>query len=435
MVGMASVTGGGYQMVAGDGGVFSFGGASSAGSLGGTEIDNIVAIAVPSPSTLPISYFVEPGGYQRAIVQVSVGGGPAVPMLLDTGSTGVHIYTSAVGTDGLTPIGPSAVEEYGGVEYSGPIESAPITVGGVASVGRVDFTSMTGVQCIPGKSCLSSYPAALLANGIYGTIGVSLSTFPRGDLQQSLYNPLLQLPGGASGFSIAFQNATSGTVTLGAGAPPPGASVIRLNAESPTVNANGSCAWIVSSAEVCWSIAGATPATCSPGGTTFDTGTPSPGVNLSSLPVKPRNDGTYYDSGPSVALSTPGAAKPFWSYATGTTPDTRTSITAPSGANLLGTTGLPIYFDCSVTYNAAAGEIVVTPTLRRADRQAPGPGGQPDMPGLLTKAAKGGCSPAGGDTHREMPVRLPGAARVGGSTKARLLRSRQSSRSLALASR
>jgi len=101
--------------------------------------------------------------------------------------------------------------------------------------------------------------------------------------------------------------------------------------------------------------------TCSPGGTTFDTGTESPGVNDFSLPVEPPNNGTDYDSGLTVALSTPGAAQPFWSYSTGTTLDTQTAISAPSGANLLGTTGLPIYFDCSVTYDAAAGEIVVTP--------------------------------------------------------------------------
>ncbi len=347
-------------MVAADGGVFTFGGAPFVGSLGGSGATGIAAIAVPSPTSLPVSYFVEPGGIQRAIVQVSVAGGPPVPMVLDTGSTGLHVYTSAVGTDGLAPVGPTATETYGGVEYTGPIDAAPISIGGVASVGPVEFMDVQDVQCIPGDDCPSPTPSALLANGIYGTIGVSLSSFAAGSGQAGLYSPLLQLPGGSSGFTISFQDATSGTVTLGAGTPASWAAVLPLKAKTPATNANGSGAWDVASAQVCWSVGHATP-TCSPGGTTFDSGTPSPGVETSELPVVPPNDGTDLDAGQVVALSTPGAAAPFWTYTTGTTPNTQTSLAAPAGAVLLGTAGLPIYFACAVTYDAALGEVVVTP--------------------------------------------------------------------------
>src|SRR5580698_3281147 len=64
-----------------------------------------------------------------------------------------------------------------------------------------------------------------------------------------------------------------------------------------------------------------------------------------------------------------------------------------------------------------------------------GAGRHAETPAVLTNAERGGCSPEGGGTALETPVGFPGAARVGGSAKARLLRSRQSSRSLALASR
>ena len=74
-------------------------------------------------------------------------------------------------------------------------------------------------------------------------------------------------------------------------------------------------------------------------------------------------------------------------------------------------------------------------TRRRNRRHPSGTPRQTVGLGVLTKAAKGGWSPASGGTDRETPVGLPGAARVGGSTNARLFRSRQSSRSLALASR
>src|ERR1700722_19130778 len=56
-------------------------------------------------------------------------------------------------------------------------------------------------------------------------------------------------------------------------------------------------------------------------------------------------------------------------------------------------------------------------------------------PGVLTNAAKGGSLSEGGTGAVETPVGFPGAARFGGSRKACLRRSRQSSRSLALASR
>src|ERR1700677_3232200 len=64
-----------------------------------------------------------------------------------------------------------------------------------------------------------------------------------------------------------------------------------------------------------------------------------------------------------------------------------------------------------------------------------GTGRHAETPAVLTKAERGGCSPLGGGTARVTPGGLPRAARVGGSAKARLLRSRQSRRSWALASR
>ena len=64
------------------------------------------------------------------------------------------------------------------------------------------------------------------------------------------------------------------------------------------------------------------------------------------------------------------------------------------------------------------------------------PGGdQTDAPGVFTKEENGGCLSEGGGGDCETPVGFPGAASVGGSRKVFVRRSRQSSRSLALASR
>jgi hypothetical protein len=362
IVGMADVSSGGpdstsagYDLVGADGGVFSFG-TAFAGSLGGSGLDDMVGVAVPSPTTLPVSYFLEAGTTPRAVVYVSVAGGAPERMVLDTGSTGIHLYTSGVGTDGLVPVAPSTSESYAGVQYTGPIDRAPVTVGGVASVAPVDFMDVQTVNCLSADpTCLSPSAAALLKNGIYGTIGVSLSAFPPGDPQAGVYSPLLQLPGGIRGFTIAFQSPTSGTVSLGAGTPATGSAVLPLTSR-PTPNANGSRSWDDASAEVCWSVAGAPP-TCSPGGTTFDTGTSWPGVDVAELSPEPSVVGNDLKSGQTVSLSSPGSSAPFWSYST-----TATQTTAGSPASyLLGTAGLPIYFDCAVTYNAAAGEVVVTP--------------------------------------------------------------------------
>jgi hypothetical protein len=360
VVAVASVSTGGYQLVGDDGGVYSLGGAGFSGSLGGTEVDDVVGAAVPSPNILPISYYLEGGTIPRAVVMVSVAGGPAERMVLDTGSTGLHFSTSAVGTDRLRGVAGPATETYGSVQYTGPIDSAPISVGGVSSVAPVAFMNVQTVSCVQGDSCSSPNAAALVANGIYGTIGVSLSSFAPGNGQATLYSPLLQLPGATSGFSIGFTSATSGSVTLGAGQAAAGSADIGLTTKAPYVYPNGSKAWDVAGAQVCWTLGGQGPV-CSPGGTTFDTGTSAPAVETSRWSPLPPITGDHLTSGTVVSLSLPDTTSPFWTYSAGTSWPTDTSINAPTGANLLGTAGLPIYFANTITYNAAQGQIVVTP--------------------------------------------------------------------------
>jgi hypothetical protein len=361
VVGIATAPGGGYQLVGGDGGAFAFGEAGFYGSIGGGATDDVVALVEPSRNSIPVSKIIQTDGTPRAVVQVSVGGGPAVPVVLDTGSTGLHILASVVGPAGVTTVEPAtATETYAAEQYMGPIDAAPVTIGGVASVGPVAFMSIQSVGCVSGSNCLSPTIPDLIANGIYGTMGVSLSTFPLGNLQQSEYSPLLQLPGGESGFTIGFSTAQSGSATLGAPTTTATSDAFALSAESPAANANGSGAWKVDSAQVCWTVDHRGPV-CSPG-STFDTGTPQPQVNVGDFSGTIPTSGGYLDNGISVALSAAPGEAPFWSYVAGSVPYVnQTGDTGLNGSAILGTAGLTIYFSSSVTYDAATGQVIVTP--------------------------------------------------------------------------
>jgi len=257
-------------------------------------------------------------------------------------------------------VGGSTSQSYGsGTVYTGPIEAAPVTIGGITSVAPVDFMAIATVSCEDGPgSCPSSSAAQLMANGLDGTMGVALNRYPAGSPQAGLYSPLLQLPGGSSGYTITFQSPSAGTVALGAGPAPAGSTVLpQLTRQLPN-HADGTKAWDSISADACWTVGGDGPV-CTPG-TYFDTGTPSQQVDVQAFAGFSAYGAHFIDPDVTVALSGSAGGPTFWAYTTGKVPNRdRTGITGPPGA--LAATGLPIFFACAVAYDALTGQVVVTP--------------------------------------------------------------------------
>ena len=58
-------------------------------------------VHAPKPVTVPIQVHFDQGQIIGSVplVEVRVGNGPAVPVILDTGSTGLHIFQTGCASD------------------------------------------------------------------------------------------------------------------------------------------------------------------------------------------------------------------------------------------------------------------------------------------------------------------------------------------------
>lgn len=283
-----------------------------------------------------------------------------MPVLLDTGSTGLHIVSSALGNSQLNVTTTNSTESYAdGTQYTGVLASAPVNFGssgGVATSGPISFQSITSVGCVSSKpECPAAGGASeLIQRGLYGTMGVSLS--PSAGVNAPLYSPLLQIPGGSTGFSIAYQSTAAGTITVGAETGRSlGGVTLPLTAASPSTYANGSGAWNVASGQACWTVSGSGPV-C--GATTFDSGTPATGVEASDFPGLDVS-GQNFPAGASVTVSATKGGTPFWSFTSGTTENSNVVTTTAPAASLVATTGNPFFYSGAVTYDSGIGQIIV----------------------------------------------------------------------------
>lgn len=321
-------------------------------------------------TSLPIVLKPFPNGYQKPTVLVSVGGGAPVPVLLDTGSTGLHLLASAAGTTGVTTTATTVTETYSDhTQYTGSLATAPVTIGGVASTAPIDLMLIATVACVAGDTCPTSSATQLVSQiGIYGTMGVSPA--PSSNCAAPIYSPLLQLPGGATGFSVTF-GAGGSRIVLGNQPPAPGGVAVPIQASAYTPPSgsgcgtsgsspqypNGSGVWDPGTASLCWSVAGAAPV-C--GNTTFDTGAEDIGLAIASFPGAPNANGVI-TSGTPVVLTAPGSSATLWSISAGTVPGVDRVTTSSPAPSLIATTGGAFYPSGWVTYDTDAGRLVITP--------------------------------------------------------------------------
>jgi hypothetical protein len=147
---------------------------------GSTPRSGADAAVTSGPVEVPVRVDGGPGTTSgaRPVVDVRIGNGPSVPVLLDTGSSGLEIYPS--GLD-LRPGGGIAMTGHGfGLVYGdgsiqrGPVASGRVTVGGVTTARDIQFGVIRSV------GCASSEPHCPLdavspAHGLYGVLGTALS--------------------------------------------------------------------------------------------------------------------------------------------------------------------------------------------------------------------------------------------------------------------
>jgi hypothetical protein len=277
------------------------------------------------PSQMPVAPVMVPVTIQggqgtatgaRPMVEVRIGNSKPVPVLLDTGSTGLQIYAPVVNTApgaGVTVTSQrDAITYAGGHRFIGVVARAVIRIGRQATATNVPFGLVEQASCIPSKPACDAAGGVSqpMKDGAYGILGIGLNKN-----RQGLFSPILGMPGQRGRTWSLHLKGKSGALVLGARIPsgPRAAATVQLRNQGTS---GGHSAWADSQVRLCDTV-GAIHA-CVPG--LFDSGTYTMQLWGNPLNTAPSDAGTNRVlTGTLVAVSLPGATAPFWSYRAGVT--------------------------------------------------------------------------------------------------------------------
>ena len=302
-----------------------------------------------APVTVPLAILggVGTAGGAHPSIRIKVGNGPTVPVILDGGSVGLHIYAPGVKTGpggGVTKTRTAdSIMYVDGTVQTGVVAKAKITIGGLTTSKAIPFGLITKVGCtasIPDCPTQAGISAAV-RKGEYGVMGVRYQPVPSG----TPGNPLIGLPAPYSGSWSISMRAHGGKLVLGA--PAATGSVLHFAGSPPKTT-------------VCWTI-GSIKNICEP--TLFDTGDPGMVVYGGPLATAPTAPGsTLLQPGTLVSATAKGSSKPFWTFTAGTTESKNTVRLHPPG--LSGDTvnaSIAAYFACTLTWNVAKRTLTLSP--------------------------------------------------------------------------
>lgn len=266
-------------------------------------------MATSGTTAIPVTVVGTGNGGLRVLVDASVAGGPTVPMWLDTGSAGMLVDPSVIGSGATNGTG-SVNYSYLGFGIAGSVINAPVTIGSaktaVTTSGPISVGSITGVTCASG-SCTTSQ---LFGAGVYGIIGIAPAQ--GANVSAPLFSPLLQVAAPAqTGWTIALPGAGlgSGTLTFGPVTAAAGATKIPLSQVGTYPNGMPAFAKDV---DLCWTIG--TGTACGP--TNLDIGAPKTLVTSGAIAGIPSTGGVV-NSGTAVKVALPNNGSTIWSFKTG----------------------------------------------------------------------------------------------------------------------
>jgi hypothetical protein len=313
---------------------------------------------VSRPVVVPVSVLGGQGTAlgARPMVMVRVGRSKPVPVLLDTGSSGLRIFDSAVATGPGSRVKlttrRSAITYAGGHRFTGVVATAVVTIGSSATAEPVSFTDVDRAYCIPQKlTCpAAGGMAGFERTGGYGILGIG--TQPGGG---GLVSPILGMPAPRhSRWSLHLEGG-SGSLVLGARLPAP--KTATAIAMVPIPSASGARLWADSRLPLCVGVGAAHQ--CGRG--LFDSGTFTMQVSGRGVDSVPTVAGTDHGSGGlPVTLSLPGAGAPFWSFATGTI-KSKNLVTVTGHRRSFINSGVQAFYAFTVTYDDASGRIWLSP--------------------------------------------------------------------------
>jgi hypothetical protein len=330
-------------------------GALTLGSVGGISgATDAAAAALPRPAIVPITVLGGQGTSEgaRPTVGVRVGNSNPVPVLLDTGSSGLHIFDTAVNTgsgSGVTLTSqPSNITYSGGHRFTGVVATAVVTIGSYATKMPVSLAYVEQASCIASKpNCPASGGIpGFEQSGMYGILGIGTQSSGGG-----ITSPILGMPGSLGKKWSLHLAGASGTLTLGAPLPSRrSATTIQMTqiGSSP-----GRTLWADSSLPLCLSVGQANE--CVPG--LFDSGTYTMQISGPGLDQAPTITGTDdVVGGTPVAVTLSGAKSPFWTFTAGAT-KSADLVTVKTGQGPFVNTGVQAFYDFTITYDDTTGQI------------------------------------------------------------------------------
>jgi hypothetical protein len=288
----------------------------------------------------------------RPTVEVRVGTSSSVRVLLDTGSSGLHIFNTAVDTgpgSGVTLTShPSKITYSGGDRFTGVVADGVVAIGSYATKAAVPFSYVEQASCIASKpTCpASSGIPGYEQSGMYGILGIGTQKSGGG-----IISPILGMPNDLGNTWSLHLNGTSGALTLGASLPATGSAtaipMARIGRSADRA------LWADNKLPLCLSVGSANQ--CVSG--LFDSGTYTMQISGTALDQAPTTPGTdQVVNGTPVAVALKGATNPFWTFTSGTT-KSEDLVTVKTDRGPFVNTGVQAFFDFTVTYDDATGQI------------------------------------------------------------------------------
>jgi hypothetical protein len=287
----------------------------------------------------------------RPTVEVRVGKAKPVPVLLDTGSSGLRLFDTAFSTgpgSGVQVTAKRSVITYaGGHRFTGVVAKAVVTMGSSATSGPVAFTDVERAHCIPAKpSCpAAGGMAGFEAAGEFGILGIGTQ---RGG---GVTSPILGMPGRRGQRWSLHLVGGSGSLILGAALPAPKKATAIPMARIPSVSEPS--LWADSRLPLCVGVGGADQ--CGRG--LFDSGTYTMQISGPGFaPVAVVTGTNHVSGGLPVSVGMPGARKPFWTFTSGAT-KSKNLVTVVARRGAFVNTGVQAFYAFTITYDDSTGRI------------------------------------------------------------------------------
>lgn len=307
------------------------------------------AAKTPITVGVPIRTINTPGtSGQSGIVEMQVGSSAPMSVMLDTGSVGLRLWSGV--RPGMTMTAKRVSSTTGGANVRGLLGSAPMTIGGVTTTVDVPL------QLI---NTSNPYINGWKARNISGILGIGVGS-------GELTNPLVAMPGELGlRWSVHFTRNTADTSgRVGAlilGAAPPGNADMHFRLPYVGVNVNGARLWDDHAANGCWTF-GTAREYCVP--TWFDSGFTVMRVKGRMFSSLPTAAGKQLRPGTRVGLAAGSSAFTADTFRAGNTASRNLARVTPSGKPTINT-GNSFYFEYTVTYNVATGDIYLSKPPRK----------------------------------------------------------------------